>query len=121
MRAAKPLVTSRARELRRRQTDAERLIWSRLKNKSLNGYKFVRQEAAGWYFLDFACREHRLAVEVDGATHSTDDERASDAFRTAVLARMGYRVIRFTNIEVYENLDGVMDTILAVLENRTEL
>lgn len=70
MRAAKPLVTSRARELRKGQTKAERLLWSRLKNKGLNGFKFVRQGPVGCYFLDFACRERKLAVEVDGAMHT---------------------------------------------------
>jgi very-short-patch-repair endonuclease len=75
----------------------------------------------GPYFADFSCRDEMLIVEVDGATHGTDEEVRRDEARTAFLIRHGYHVIRFTNAEVFENLDGVLETILAVLDGRTTL
>jgi very-short-patch-repair endonuclease len=70
----------------------------------------------GRYFADFVCRERRVIVEVDGGTHSTDAEVASDAKRTSELGREGYRVFRVSNDDVYHNLDGVLDTLLALIE-----
>jgi very-short-patch-repair endonuclease len=70
----------------------------------------------GRYFADFVCRERRVIVEVDGGTHSTDAEVASDAKRTSELGREGYRVFRVSNDDVYHNLDGVPDTLLALIE-----
>jgi very-short-patch-repair endonuclease len=105
----------RARGLRREQTEAERRLWRKLRDRRLGGFKFVRQEPIGPFVADFVCRERALILEVDGATHSTDKEVASDAWRTAFLEREGYRVLRATNAEVYENLDGVLETILAAL------
>lgn len=113
--------TNRARELRRDQTSAEARLWRRLRNRALNGFKFVRQEPVGAYFADFVCREKRLIVEIDGATHSTDDEVRRDEIRTKALVAAGYRVVRSNNVEVYENIDGVLETILAALEGRESL
>jgi very-short-patch-repair endonuclease len=67
------------------------------------------------------CREHKLIVEVDGAMHSTDAELAADARRTAYIAAQSYRVIRFTNAEMFENAVGVLETILTLLEGRDHL
>ena len=110
--------TDRARALRAAQPSAEAKLWSRLRNRRLHGFKFVRQEPVGPYFADFCCREEKLILEVDGATHSSDDDRAHDERREAFLKREGYRVLRAYNAEVYENLDGVLETILATLEKR---
>jgi very-short-patch-repair endonuclease len=107
--------TKRARALRREQSAAERLLWLRLRNRNLGGRKFVRQQSIGPYFADFACREAALVVEVDGATHSTAVEIRRDGTREAFLAASGWRVIRFANDDVYRNLDGVLETILAAL------
>jgi len=111
----------RARGLRQDQTGAERQLWRRLRNRLLGGFKFVRQEPIGPYFADFVCREERLVVEVDGATHSSDDERRRDAHREEFLRDRGYRVARFDNDEIHRNIDGVLDTILATLERRSTL
>jgi very-short-patch-repair endonuclease len=111
----------RARELRQGQTEAEHELWRRLRNRLLGGFKFVRQEPIGPYFADFVCREEKLVVEVDGATHSTDDERRQDQTREQFLHDQGYRVARFGNDEVYRNIEGVLDTILAALERRQTL
>ena len=84
-------------------------------------FKFVRQEPIGPYFADFVCRDECLIVEIDGATHSTDEERRRDALRTAFLSERGYRIARFVNHEVYRNIEGVLETILSALERRSAL
>lgn len=78
----------------------------------------MRQEAIGEYFADLACRELRLIVEVDGATHATPEEIARDERRDAYLARRGYRVMRLSNEDVRANLSGVLDTIMLELRSR---
>ena len=83
--------------------------------RSLDGLKLVRQEPIGPYFADFVCRDKKLVVEIDGATHSTEEELRNDARRTEFLRGNGYRVVRFSNEDVYRNLDGVLDTIYAAL------
>ena len=90
-----------ARRLRREPTSAESKLWAELRNRQLENFKFVRQEPIGNYVADFVCRERRLIVEIDGATHSTDEEVERDAVRTGSLERLGYRVIRFQNDDVY--------------------
>ena len=97
------------RRLRSTQTDAERKLWFALRDRRLGGFKFVRQEAIGPFIVDFACRERRLVVEVDGGQHA---ESAKDAARDAYLARENYRVIRFWNNDVLTNREGVLYTIL---------
>jgi very-short-patch-repair endonuclease len=103
--------TARSRQLRRAQTDAERRLWYRLGNRQTGGHKFVRQEPIGPYFADFACRERKLVVELDSVHDLVGD---------AYLASRGWRVLRFWNGEVFTNLEGVLDTILAALEERTQ-
>jgi very-short-patch-repair endonuclease len=102
----------RARYLRENLTDAERKLWSVLRNRRLEGSKFVRQLPIGPYVADFACREQNLIVEVDGGQHSGS---ATDEARTQALAGYGYAVLRFWNNDVLQNLDGVAQTILARL------
>jgi very-short-patch-repair endonuclease len=102
----------RARELRRSENASERRLCGALRGRRLKGIKFVRQLAIGPYVADFACREHRLIVEVDGASHSTDAEQAADARRSAVLSRLGWKVRRVGNDDVARSLDAVLETIL---------
>ena len=78
------------------------------RNRRLADLKFVRQAPVGPYFADFLCREHKVVVEVDGGTHSSE----ADARRGQQLQRMGYRVFRVHNVDIYENIDGVLDTLL---------
>lgn len=115
MRGANEQATTRARSLRRNKTSAEAKLWTALRNRALSGHKFVRQEPIGPFFADFCCRERLLIIEIDGATHSTEAERGSDARRTHFFETQKYRVIRFTNADVYESLDSVCETILAAL------
>ncbi|MCC0011006.1 MAG: DUF559 domain-containing protein [Hyphomicrobiaceae bacterium] len=118
MRGEQPWKTNRARVLRANATLAETKLWSRLRNRNLGGFKFARQVPIENYFVDFVCREARLFIEVDGATHSSDEERAADAEREAALRRQGYEVMRVTNVDVRENIEGVLDGVLAMLEGR---
>jgi very-short-patch-repair endonuclease len=111
----------RARELRRQQTAAEERLWGRLRGRKLKGFKFARQAPLGPYFGDFVCRECKLVIELDGATHGTEAEIERDERRSAYLANQGYRILRFTNAEMFETADSVIETILAALEQRTTL
>jgi very-short-patch-repair endonuclease len=106
----------RARSLRKNQTEAEKRLWSYLRDKRLQGHKFNRQVPVGIYIADFLCAEAKLIVEVDGATHGDADEVAYDEKRTVYLQTQGYRVMRCWNADVFENLNGVLDTILIELE-----
>jgi very-short-patch-repair endonuclease len=121
MRGLRIMETRRARNLRATQTSAEAKLWAKLRNRQLNGFKFIRQMPIGIYFADFCCREAKLVVEVDGATHSTESELAADARRTDVLLTEGFAVLRFHNAEVFANLEGVLETILARIEKRATL
>jgi very-short-patch-repair endonuclease len=98
-------------ELRSRMPDAEVILWSRLRRKALSGFRFRRQHPIGPYIADFACPLLRLVVEVDGGTHSTDDEVAHDRRRDAYMKSHGWRVFRVNNQDVYHHLDGVLEAI----------
>jgi len=90
-----------------------------LRNRRLSGLKFVRQEPVGPFVVDFICREAMLAIEVDGATHSTEVEVSNDKRREAFLTQQGFRLLRIGNDDVYKHLDGVLETIIARIENRS--
>jgi very-short-patch-repair endonuclease len=115
LRGLRIIATRRARALRRDAPSAERIVWRHLRNRRLGGWKIVRQDPIGPYFADFVCREKMLIVEIDGATHATDMEIASDARRTAFLEAQGFRVIRFINAQIYENVDGALEAISRIL------
>jgi very-short-patch-repair endonuclease len=104
-------LTPLARTLRRNATRAERRLWQGLRREQVAGFRFRRQVILGRFIADFACLDARMIVEVDGATHSTDEEIACDAARSAALAAQGFDILRFTNEDVYGNLDGVLQTI----------
>jgi very-short-patch-repair endonuclease len=105
--------TSRARSLRRSTTRAELVLWLRLRDRRLSGFKFVRQEPIGRFYVDFLCRERRIVIEVDGGQHA---DSAADRERDAELNALGYRVIRVWNNEVLENIEGVLQVLLSQLE-----
>jgi very-short-patch-repair endonuclease len=104
--------SERARSLRRALTASESALWLRIRNRQLDGFKFVRQEPVGPYYADFICRERRLIVEVDGGQHS---DSATDRTRDAALARLGYRVVRFWNSDIAENIEGVLQVLSSEL------
>ena len=118
MRGLRLMETSRARVLRRLSPAAERILWARLKNRGLECAKFVRSEPIGPYFADFACHSAKLVVEIDGATHSTDEEIAHDNHRTAFLEAEGHRVVRFSDAQVFETVEAIIDEIARALAER---
>ena len=104
----------RARSLRRDQTREEAFLWRAVRNRQLAGHKFRRQQPIGPYIADFVCAPAKLIVELDGGQHG--ERKAEDQVRDAFLRREGYRVLRFWNHEVFENPDGVLETIYRALE-----
>ena len=112
-RSTSPSTTRKARELRHNATPAENLLWKHLRKTQVEKYKFTRQHPIGPYFVDFCCRPARLVIELDGGQHATQQE--ADADRQQYLEAQGYRVIRFWNNEVFENLEGVLFRIVEAL------
>ena len=104
-----------ARALRRRMTDAERLLWRHLRNRELGGWKFRRQYPVGPFIVDFICVEKNLVIEVDGGQHAENEEL--DIQRSAYLNKMGYRVLKFWNNEVLQETEAVLEAIFAILTN----
>ena len=104
-----------AKVLRRKGTDAERLLWSRLRNRQLAGYRFRRQRPIGNYVCDFVCLSDRVVVELDGSQHV--DQADYDARRDSFLRANGYRVLRFWNGDVMDRLDAVLETIFQALQH----
>ncbi|MCC2545601.1 DUF559 domain-containing protein [Hymenobacter sp. BT175] len=101
------------RELRNHLTLAEVVLWRALKSSQLAGRKFRRQHGIGSYIVDFYCPQEKLVVELDGAGHFTVSGEARDAERSAYLAELGLRVLRFENEQVLRQLDGVLAGIEA--------
>ena len=102
---------SRAKSLRQSMTKAETKLWYELKARRLWNVKFRRQHPVAPYILDFACVKFRLAIEVDGETHASVEERAYDEKRTNYLEAKGWTVIRFSNHQIYNQMNDVIDSI----------
>jgi very-short-patch-repair endonuclease len=103
-----------ARALRRRSTETEKLMWSRLRGRRLQGIKFKRQVPIANYIVDFVALDLKFIVEVDGGQHQI--QAAADAERTRVLEEWGYHVVRVWNNDVLGNIDGVLEAILQELQ-----
>jgi very-short-patch-repair endonuclease len=109
--------TERARILRKADNDAERTLWSELKARQLAGAKFTRQLPVGPYFADFACRESRLVVELDGSQHADSEyDRRRDNF----MVGEGWSILRFWNTDALLQRGAVIETIIAALERRLD-
>ena len=108
---ASPEIIRRASELRKNMTEAERILWSALRRKQLNGRRFRRQHPIDRFIADFYCHEARLVVEVDGGIHQLRDQREYDIGRSDELDSLGLRVIRFTNEQVKNKLQEVLSEI----------
>jgi len=106
---------SRARRLRRQQTDAESKLWARLRARQLCGAKFRRQHAIGPFIADFCTVERGLVIELDGGQHATQAQ--ADQRRSAYLERSGYRVLRFWDNEVLMNMEAVLQRIFQALND----
>src|SRR3990167_8364083 len=99
------------RELRKNQTDAEHILWNVLRNRQICGAKFRRQYSTGNYILDFYSPEYKLWIEADGGQHYVDDVKEQDESRTRELAKMGIQVLRFSNLDILNNIEGVCEAI----------
>ena len=99
------------RELRGRLTPAEAFLWKHVKARQFMGKRFTRQHSIGWFIVDFYCAYERLIIELDGQGHFNPTAKAYDAKRTAFLESLGYKVIRFENRMVFENLALVLNDI----------
>ena len=104
-------LTKIAKNLRKRATGAERLLWNHLRSRQLEGLKFRRQEQIGNYLVDFVCFERRLVIEIDGGQHALKTEKDRDDLRDEFLKVEGFKVFRFWNNEVLGNIDGVLEVI----------
>lgn len=97
--------------LRRQIPQAEIILWSRLRRRQIAGIKFRRQYSVNRFVLDFYCPQLKLAIEVDGPTHQGTDAQNYDQLRQLSIEGLDIQFLRFTNREVYQNIDGVLDTI----------
>ncbi len=102
---------ARARALRASQTSAEVKLWQALRNRKLARWKFRRQHPIDRYVVDFVTLDGKLIVEVDGVTHSEPSEIRRDKARSEVLEACGFFIVRVSNTDVYENLEGVLELI----------
>ncbi len=105
------ILKDRRKDLRNNQTKAESLLWLKLKNSQLNGFKFTRQYSAGPYILDFYCPKLRLAVELDGSVHKEKDVRLYDRDRDKYLKSINIHTLRFWNSEIINDIENVLDKI----------
>jgi len=106
-----------ARMLRKNMTDVERKLWSRLRSNQL-GIKFRRQVPFGTYIADFISLEEKLVIELDGSQHYQEDVKRQDQIRDEYFKNEGYTVLRFSNIEIIENIDGVLDMIWEIMQKK---
>ena len=105
----------RAKRLRKNQTEAEQLLWSRLRDRQIDGCKFRRQQPIGRYIVDFVSFERRVVIELDGGQHSNPCHELKDFKRDKWLRTLGYKVLRFWDNAVFENLGGILVTIRETL------
>jgi len=106
-----PTLKQRRRELRRNQSDAERALWARVRNKQFFGMKFFRQYSIGPYILDFYCPTAKLALELDGGQHNYSDNREYDTVRSGYLKAKGIDVIRFWDNDVLLDIESVLSKL----------
>ena len=99
-------------------TDAERLLWSRVRRKQLLGFQFYRQRPVGNYIVDFYCPAAKMIVEIDGSHHCTEEGMRKDKVRDEYLSSMGFRILRFPTTEVAEDIDAIEDEAYHILEQQ---
>ncbi len=113
-----PRLRANARALRRNSTDAERILWSELRGNRLNGASFRRQVPIENYIADFICHSANLVIELDGGQHFSDEGERADARRSALIEAKGFKVLRFSNLDVMTNRAGVLETIATTVAER---
>jgi very-short-patch-repair endonuclease len=100
-----------ARDLRKNLTDAEKRLWSKIRRKQLKKFQFYRQKNIGDYIVDFYCPAAKLIVEIDGGQHYSEENIMKDEVRDKFLSDLGFRVLRFSNSDVFKNIEGVVTRI----------
>ena len=113
-----PEVRINAKELRKKMTPAEEMLWKNLRNRKCGGYKFRRQHPINQFIADFYCHEAKLVVEVDGGYHQTVEQKESDENRSAEMEKWDILIIRFTNDEVLQSMIKVLNKIKTVCDSR---
>jgi very-short-patch-repair endonuclease len=112
----RPELKQIARNLRKNMTPAEIKLWQKIRRKQLKGIRFYRQRPIGNYIVDFCSFSPRLIIEVDGDTHYTDEAKQRDMKRDRFFQSMGFKILRFTNKDIIQNIDGVIETITKILD-----
>ncbi len=115
---AKPEIFEKASMLRENMTDAEKILWEKLKDRKLFQYKFRRQHPIDIFIVDFYCHPIRLVIEIDGGYHLNSEQREYDIGRSAELENFELKIIRFTNYEIFANVDSVVGRIKKEVEKR---
>ena len=115
---ATPFIFEKARELRQRTTEAEKILWECLKEKKLNNLRFRRQHPIFQYIADFYCHEAKLVVELDGAIHDSEENKKYDINRDFVMRNFEIEVLRFRNNEVFQDIDAVLKRISLIAQER---
>lgn len=113
------LLTLNARALRKNSTEAEKVLWKRLRSRKFSGYKFRRQHVVGDFILDFYCAAAKLAIELDGGGHALKRQVLYDVHRTGVIEGRGIHVLRFWNHEVLQQTEAVLAEIFRTLTVRS--
>lgn len=108
------------RQLRRKTTEAEGILWSKIRNRQLGNYKFRRQYSVGIFIVDFYCPEAELVIEVDGGHHTELKQADYDKTRTKYFNFLGINVVRYWNNDILENIDGVVDDLLEKIKPRVK-
>lgn len=115
MHSYNPKLKQLSQELRKNTTDAEKLLWSKLRMKQLKGLMFSRQKPLGEYIVDFYCHKVKLVIEVDGGQHFSGEVIEYDKIRDEFMKSAGLTVLRFANTDVIDNIEGVMERIVEKL------
>ncbi len=100
-----------ARNLRKNMTDAERRLWSKVRRKQLKAFQFYRQKNIGDFIVDFYCPAAKLIVEIDGGQHYSEENILKDEARDKFMSDLGFKVLRFSNSDVFNNIEGVVTRI----------
>ena len=100
-----------SRELRKNMTDAEKFLWYKIRGRQLKGYQFYRQKIIGNYIVDFYCPKAKLAIELDGGQHYSDEGQEKDKIRDNNMADISIKVLRFSDREIFDNLNAVLEKI----------
>ena len=100
-------ITERCKNLRKNSTPQEVIFWSRVRAKRFKGLKFKRQYSLGRYIVDFICLEKKLIIELDGYQHKEENQERYDEERTEFLEKLGFKILRFWNNEINDNMEGV--------------